>query len=254
MPIERTPFLGLAFADATLESAAAWVVENLEAGGLRYVVTPNVDHRVRLDRLAGTARGDELWSAYHAAGLCVCDSRVLARIAGWFGHRLTVVPGSDLTARLLATIDPETPVAIIGSNADAVALLKSRYQLRDVAHHVPPAGMLDRPAAMDDAINFLAGAGRRIAFIAVGSPQGELLAYRAALTGRCSGVALCIGASIDFLTGAQARAPRWMQRAGIEWLHRLVTQPRRMWRRYLVEGPKIFRIALRETKATTPVS
>jgi UDP-N-acetyl-D-mannosaminuronic acid transferase (WecB/TagA/CpsF family) len=55
-----------------------------------------------------------------------------------------------------------------------------------------------------------------------------------------TGVGLCIGASLEFLTGAKRRAPLWLQRLGLEWLFRLLTEPRRLWRRYLVEGPRIF--------------
>jgi N-acetylglucosaminyldiphosphoundecaprenol N-acetyl-beta-D-mannosaminyltransferase len=101
-------------------------------------------------------------------------------------------------------------------------------------------------------IAFLQGAGHRLFFLAVGSPQSEILSLRASQAGGCTGVALCIGASIDFLTGRQARAPRWMQRAGLEWAHRLFSEPRRLWRRYLVEGPKIFWIALRDEKSNMP--
>lgn len=57
--------------------------------------------------------------------------------------------------------------------------------------------------------------------------------------GDCTGVGLCVGASLDFLGGKARRAPRWMQRVRLEWLHRLAQEPRRMWRRYLVEGPKV---------------
>jgi exopolysaccharide biosynthesis WecB/TagA/CpsF family protein len=51
---------------------------------------------------------------------------------------------------------------------------------------------------------------------------------------------LCIGASIDFLTGKQRRAPVWVQKAGLEWLHRLLSDPRRLASRYLIECPRIF--------------
>ena len=61
--------------------------------------------------------------------------------------------------------------------------------------------------------------------------------------------ALCVGASIDFLTGKQKRAPRAMQRTGLEWPHRLASDPSRMWRRYLVRGPGIFRLAARQYAA-----
>ena len=60
-----------------------------------------------------------------------------------------------------------------------------------------------------------------------------------------TGVALCIGAALEFLTGEQKRAPRFLRTFGLEWAHRLVTNPRRLWRRYLVDGVRIFPIYLR---------
>ena len=58
-----------------------------------------------------------------------------------------------------------------------------------------------------------------------------------------------VGAAFDFFTGRQKQAPRWMQRSGLEWLFRLVSQPRRLWRRYLIYNPKfIFYITLQLTR------
>jgi N-acetylglucosaminyldiphosphoundecaprenol N-acetyl-beta-D-mannosaminyltransferase len=252
MPIDGVPFLGLNFADKTLDDAADWIRKRMAQGGFQYVVTPNVDHRVRLDRLAGTAIGDELWTAYHQAGLRLNDSRVLARLARLFGKTLVVVPGSDLTSHVLATTT--LPVAIVGSDQEAVAALTARYDLRDVVHYDPPMGMLTDASAMAATVDFMMQVGHRLFFLAIGSPQSEILCLRAAQAGGCTGVALCIGASIDFLTGRQARAPRWMQHAGLEWAHRLFSEPRRLWRRYLVEGPRIFWIALRDEKSNMPSS
>ena len=61
-----------------------------------------------------------------------------------------------------------------------------------------------------------------------------------------SGIALCVGASIDFLTGKSIRAPLWLQKMGLEWAYRLAREPMRLWRRYLVESPKVFRIFMAE--------
>jgi exopolysaccharide biosynthesis WecB/TagA/CpsF family protein len=63
------------------------------------------------------------------------------------------------------------------------------------------------------------------------------------------GIGLCVGASMDFLSGSRKRAPQWMQQARLEWLFRLLDEPQKLWRRYLVEGPKIFRIWLAWRKA-----
>jgi N-acetylglucosaminyldiphosphoundecaprenol N-acetyl-beta-D-mannosaminyltransferase len=254
MPIEGTPFLGLIFANVTLDDAANWIRARFNQGGFQYVVTPNVDHRVRLDTLAGTPLGDELWTAYTQSGLCLCDSRVLSRLALFFGRTLNVVPGSDLTRHILPLLHTDTPIAIIGSSSEAIAALKAEFALTNVVSHTPPMGMLDNPAAMSAALQFLRDAGPRLIFLAVGSPQSEILCLRAAQANDCIGVALCIGASIDFLTGQQTRAPTWVQRLGFEWAYRLLAEPRRMWRRYLVEGPRIFWIAVRDEKSNMPRS
>ena len=81
---------------------------------------------------------------------------------------------------------------------------------------------------------------RACIFSAIGAPQSELICALIRQRGEATGVGLCIGASLEFLTGAKRRAPRWMQKAGLEWLFRLANEPGRLWRRYLLEGPAIF--------------
>jgi len=81
-----------------------------------------------------------------------------------------------------------------------------------------------------------------IALLCLGCPAQEMIAHKLAELGCQSGIALCVGASIDFLTGVRSRAPRWLQRLSLEWAYRLAQEPGRLWRRYLVESPKILRI------------
>ena len=90
----------------------------------------------------------------------------------------------------------------------------------------------------------------RFIFLAVGSPRQEMLAAAIQATGRATGIGLCIGASLEFIAGAQPRAPAWMQRTGLEWLHRLGRDPRRLARRYLIDSPAILPMLLRERLAT----
>jgi UDP-N-acetyl-D-mannosaminuronic acid transferase (WecB/TagA/CpsF family) len=80
----------------------------------------------------------------------------------------------------------------------------------------------------------------RFCFLAIGSPQQEIIALKLKERGTARGLALCIGASINFVTGVERRAPIWMQQLGFEWLFRLSQNPRRMAKRYLVRGPRIF--------------
>ncbi|MFZ3358226.1 MAG: WecB/TagA/CpsF family glycosyltransferase, partial [Xanthobacteraceae bacterium] len=81
-----------------------------------------------------------------------------------------------------------------------------------------------------------------IALLCLGCPAQEMIALELAELGCKSGVALCVGASIDFLTGTRKRAPHWLQALSLEWAYRLAQEPGRLWRRYLVESPKILRI------------
>jgi exopolysaccharide biosynthesis WecB/TagA/CpsF family protein len=204
-----------------------------------YIVTPNVDHVVRLQR----SRSD-LWPAYRGAWMTLCDSRILARMARSTGFSLPVVPGSNLTAQMFdQVIDPCDRVAIVGGRASMIQELARRYGLRDVRHYDPPMGFIHDPVEVAKTVRFLVASRARYSFLAVGSPQQEILAYRASRAGGATGIGFCVGASLDFLTGVQDRAPEMMQRMSLEWLYRLSSNPRRFWRRYLIEGPEIFQIA-----------
>ena len=90
---------------------------------------------------------------------------------------------------------------------------------------------------------------RRFSFIGVGSPRQEILARALAARGRARGTALCVGASLLFLSGEERRAPRALQGVGLEWAWRLAQDPRRLARRYLVEDPVIIALLLRERSA-----
>lgn len=239
--VENVDYLGLAFDPRTIDEIIVSLT-SLPLSPCVTVVTPNVDHIVRLHR-AKDVDSASLWPAYRDASLRLCDSRIVARLARLNGVVLSVVPGSDLTKRLFACIPFGETVAVIGGDlqtADELAALRSDIVL---VQHVPPMQMLLNPAAMDAATAFIVEAGARFTFLAVGSPQQELLAMHVRASPGAQGVILCIGAGIEFLTGRIQRAPVWVQRASIEWLHRLLSNPRRMWRRYLVEGPRIFRLA-----------
>ena len=206
--------------------------------GFRYIVTPNVDHLVRLHK------EPELYRPLYAASwLSVCDSRILELLAKVSGVPLKAVPGSDLTAQLFDNvIGKDETVNVIGGDDDVIEKVKARYGLANLNHHQPPMGLRNKPHEVRVCANFIAQHPARYTFICVGSPQQEMIAKEALERGDCAGLGLCVGASLDFLAGKQKRAPKWMQSAKLEWLYRLASSPRRMWRRYLVEGPKIFYI------------
>lgn len=227
------PFLGLEFAELDLADAAA-ALRRAAAGPWRYVVTPNAAHLARL------RKGDPgLVAIYGNAGFCFLDSRVIALAARLVGLRPPpVVAGSDLVAHLFEhEIGPDTPICVVGGDVAAIDALRARFGLRAVRHMNPSHGFWRDAREMAATVAFVVASQAEYTFLVLGSPQQEMVAARVAEAGGARGVGICAGAAIDFLTGAQRRAPRIMQRLALEWAYRFLLEPRRLARRYLVESP-----------------
>ena len=231
-----TRFMTLDFADGD-RPALLGRVAAMARGPYAYVVTPNVDHVIKL--MDGRVEAD----VYRAADLKVCDSRILAHLARLRGKALAVYPGSDLTADLLAS-DHDLTIGVFGPDRAAFDDLVARYPRRRFTFVDAPMLAPGSPAwfaAVDEA----ARADWEVLLACVSFPKQERFAHALRAAGRKTGVTLCVGASVDFLTGRQQRAPRLYQQLSLEWLHRLMSQPRRMFRRYVLEGPAIFGLFLR---------
>jgi N-acetylglucosaminyldiphosphoundecaprenol N-acetyl-beta-D-mannosaminyltransferase len=232
---EGVCFLGYRFDTGSIDDAVNNILT--ETGGhFKYLVTPNVQHMVRL-----LDDPTSLRPLYDGAWRVFCDSRVLSRLARFGGRRLPVVTGSDLTAKIIARAgNLRLTVAIVGPAAEAGDVLRRRYPGLNVVLHTPPMGFITSDLEIQKCVDFVVSAQAPLTFLALGTPQQEILAGHIASHPQARGVGLCVGASIDFLTGKQHRAPVWVQKAGLEWLHRLLSDPRRLASRYLIECPRIF--------------
>jgi exopolysaccharide biosynthesis WecB/TagA/CpsF family protein len=244
MRTDRRDFLGVGFDPLSTDEALRRLADVTAQAPYRYVVTPNVDHLVRLHEDDQTQA--QFRALYDRADLCLCHSKVLHLLGRFRGVRLPVVPGSELTALVLnRLVRRGDRVAIVGGDAQVLRVLRMKFRHVEFVQHCPPMGLRGNAGARRAAAEFIAGSGARFAFIAVGSPQQELIASEAKSIPGATGAALCIGASLDFLTGRQKRAPRLARSLGLEWAHRLISNPRRMWRRSLLEGPRIFLLTYR---------
>jgi len=238
--VARIPFLGLRFDPVPIDRVLSIIGERAPTAPFSYIVTPNVDHVVRLH-----AALPRLMPFYEDAWLCLCDSKILYLMAKLAGRNLPVVTGSDLTHRTFTdVINKGDTVCVIGGDNNVVELLQASVGSAALSHYNPPMGFVKVPAEIDKCVDFVVSHPSRYVFFAVGSPQQEVVARAVLQTGRATGTGFCIGASIDFLTGRESRAPKWMQKMGAEWLFRLLQDPKRMWKRYLVQGPRIFLIYL----------
>lgn len=189
------------------------------------------------------ARADAaLRRAYNAALLTTPDGMPLVWLGRWHGHRgITRVYGPDL---LLATCDAGRAAGLRhffyggapGVAEQLRAALTARFPGLVVAGtFTPPFRELtaDELAALQRQV---AAARPDVLWVGLSTPKQEQ--FMAATWDRLeAGVLVGVGAAFDFHSGRVPQAPRWMQRGGLEWLHRLATEPRRLWRRYLVHNP-----------------
>jgi N-acetylglucosaminyldiphosphoundecaprenol N-acetyl-beta-D-mannosaminyltransferase len=226
-------FMTLDFADGDRPRMLDRVLD-MARGAYGYVVTPNVDHVIKL--MDGRVARD----VYEGADLKICDSRILSHLARLRGVALPVYPGSDMTADLLASREAEgLVIAVFGPDRAAFDDLAARYRHQSLRWIEAPM-LTPGTAGWIAAVDMAARADWDVLLACISFPKQEQFAHSLRAAGREKGVALCVGASVDFLTGRQQRAPRIFQQLSLEWLHRLLSQPRRMFRRYVIEGPAIF--------------
>ena len=244
---------GLKLDPVTLSGAVArvrgwadeWRAAGRPAGAAKVVVTPNVDHLVKLHR----TRDPAVTAAYRAADLTLADGTPVVAASRWFGKPVPErVPGSDLVPALLASATADRPLTVFLLGAGpGVAETAAANLARDTPHaevvgtHCPPLGFERDDAENARILAQLDAAKPDLLIVGLGFPKQEkwVHAHRARL--RC-GAALCVGATIDFLAGNVARAPRWLGRVGLEWVFRLGLEPRRLAGRYandLIHFPRV---------------
>jgi exopolysaccharide biosynthesis WecB/TagA/CpsF family protein len=245
---DRAPPMTMRFSDCNL-SKFMQIAADYGSETYGYAVTPNVDHLIRF------CDDVSFRDLYRTAQFVLLDSRFLAYVLRLSaGLRLPTAPGSDVTAHLFDNvIQPDDKIVVVGGTEEQAKILRARYGLRGLRHLNPPMGFIHDPAEVEACLRFIEDESPfRFCLLAVGCPQQELLARALQIRGRARGLALCVGASINFLTGGERRAPKWIQRAGFEWLYRLLHDPGRLARRYLVRGPRIFFLLPRLKFELTP--
>ncbi|TDF66165.1 WecB/TagA/CpsF family glycosyltransferase [Cupriavidus sp. L7L] len=217
--------------------AVAEVLKKLESDKrtCEYVVTPNVDHIVKL------GQSEDFLRAYRSASLILADGWPLVAVSKLLGTPLPErVTGSDLVPNIFAhassTWHRDLTVYLLGS-APGVAELAARNieemwrNIRVVGTYSPPFGFENDSGECASICAKIAQSGAELLVLGVGAPKQELWVEKYAPQLPVK-VALCVGATIDFLAGVKRRSPKWMQRAGLEWLHRMGSEPRRLAKRY----------------------
>jgi N-acetylglucosaminyldiphosphoundecaprenol N-acetyl-beta-D-mannosaminyltransferase len=242
----RIELMGMPFHAVRFEEAVDILVNLARGDRPAYAVTANVDHFMRFSRCP------EVRELYTHADLVVADGMPLVWASRWLGVPLPErVTGSDLLPALCARASHEGLSVFLlggapGTARSASVVLQRRYpNLRIAGTYYPDYGFEKDPEQARRAVEAVRDARPDILFVGLGSPKQEK--WIAGNREAC-GVKLSVGVGItfSFVCGQVKRAPRWMQRTGLEWAHRLIQEPRRLWRRYLLDDTAFLGLVLRD--------
>lgn len=206
------------------------------------VFTPNVDHLMKLQK------DQEFYEAYHLANYRVCDSKIVMYASKFLGNPLQEkISGSDLFPAFYNYYKQDKNVKIFLLGAAEGVADEARRQINAkvgrnmvVASYSPSFGFERNAEECDQIVDLINQSGATVLAIGVGAPKQEKWIHLYKNRLQNIKVFLAIGATIDFEAGCRERSPQWMSEVGLEWLHRLLSEPQRLWKRYLLEGLPFF--------------
>jgi N-acetylglucosaminyldiphosphoundecaprenol N-acetyl-beta-D-mannosaminyltransferase len=240
-PRRRVDLMGLPIDQLTEAHTVETVLDAVRAGRGGCLFTPNLHH---MQAYANGADADvyERSSMLPGARLVVADGMPLIWASRLRGTPLPErVAGSNLIWSLTAAAARHgASVFLLGGNPGAAEACAERMRaeypdVRIAGLVAPPHGFEKDERAIDEIVATLRAAAPEIVYLALGFPKQEELALQLAPHLPATWF-VGVGISFSFVSGEVQRAPRWMQAAGLEWVHRLVQEPRRLFRRYVVDG------------------
>ncbi|HHD2741500.1 WecB/TagA/CpsF family glycosyltransferase [Clostridium perfringens] len=215
-------------------------------GKFNYLVTPNVDHIVKLDK------DDEFLKVYNNADLIVTDGMPII----WYSKIIKrpikeKISGSDLFPKICElSAQKGYKIFLLGASEGVADIAKKKLQdkykgLNIVGVYSPKYGFEDDEIELNKIINIVKKSNTDILAVGLGAPKQEkfIFKYKDILQVPLS---LAIGATIDFEAGNVKRAPKWMQNSGLEWFYRLIKEPKRMYKRYILDDRRILRLMIND--------
>ena len=234
--------------NVTEEEAIRHIEECIKDRKIGFVVTPNVDQIVMMEK--------NLYfrEICDNAELSVVDGHPLLWIAKWYKRPIKEkICGSDLMPHL-CRIAAEKGYKIFllgaaeGIAAKAADILKEQNPGLIIAGtYSPPFGFEKDQAELDKINRILKESEADMLFVGMGAPKQSVFIYENMDKYQIP-MSFCVGATIDFIAGEQTRAPRWMTDHGLEWLYRLFKEPKRMFKRYIINDTKIIGLAWKYRK------
>lgn len=239
----RIKFMNTDIDNLTMAETLNEIEKLVQKKNCSYVVTPNVDHIVRLEK------DEELQKVYKNASLILTDGKPLIWISKWYKTPIKEkISGSDLFPRVCQLAANKNYTMYLLGAAEGVAdtaarnLMKKYPGLNIVGTYSPPFGFEKNEQEMNKIKTQIQDVHPDILIVGLGCPKQEKFMYY-----HCKELGVPIsfglGASIDFEAGNIKRAPKWMSNHGLEWLYRFSKEPKRLFKRYFVDDLKIIQVA-----------
>lgn len=239
----RIKFMNTCIDNLTMSETLNEIDKLIQKKICSYVVTPNVDHIVRLEK------DEELQKVYKNASLILTDGKPLIWISKWYKTPIKEkISGSDLFPRVCQLAANKKLYMYLLGAAEGVAdtaarnLMKKYPGLNIVGTYSPPFGFEKNEQEMNKIKAQIQDVHPDILIVGLGCPKQEKFMYY-----HCKELGVPIsfglGASIDFEAGNIKRAPKWMSNHGLEWLYRFSKEPKRLFKRYFVDDIKIIQVA-----------
>lgn len=237
--LHKMKFMNIRLDNVTMKEAVDAIDELAQGDAGAYVVTPNVDHMIMLQK-------DALFKEiYDNASLVLTDGKPLVWISRLYKTPIKEkVSGSDLFPELCRRCAQKGYKMFFLGAAEGVAakaavkLQKKFPGLCVVGTYSPPYGFEKDEQELNKIVDTIRKAAPQVLIVGLGAPKQEKFIY--AQRERLNvPVSLGLGASLDFEAGNVKRAPRWMCNCGLEWFYRLCREPKRMFKRYVINDTKI---------------
>lgn len=239
----RIKFMNTNIDNLTMAETLNEIDKLIQKKNCSYVVTPNVDHIVRLEK------DEELQKVYKNASLILTDGKPLIWISKWYKTPIKEkISGSDLFPRVCQLAANKNYTMYLLGAAEGVAdtaarnLMEKYPGLNIVGIYSPPFGFEKNEQEMNKIKTQIQDVHPDILIVGLGCPKQEKFMYY-----HCKELGVPIsfglGASIDFEAGNIKRAPKWMSNHGLEWLYRFSKEPKRLFKRYFEDDLKIIQVA-----------
>lgn len=221
------------------------ILRKLKAG---IVFTPNVDHMIKLQN------DRDFFKAYNIANYILCDSQILIYASKFLGIPIKQKnSGSDFFPAFYTYHRNNEEVKIFLLGADKGVASKAQEKINSkigreivVGAHSPSFGFEKNDKECMEIVEIIKNSEATVLAIGVGAPKQEKWIYEYKNKLPNIKIFLAIGATIDFEAGNIKRSPKWMSALGLEWLYRLSSDPKRLWKRYLVESLPFFWLILQQ--------